>query len=311
MTKKNQARGGVGVTTQHDQRTIYRKKRMPFRRRRKWKLFKRKINAVSEKTLGSRTVVHNQLLQFVNTTSGNQISGAIYLYSQNGAGASSAKDLALIAGYENAGDQTAAAGETVDLAAKFLFQSAVMDVTFKNNSTYNDGLITTTNTVAKLEVDVYEISMKKNSEETGFTATVFESILADNATQTKAIGGAGTEISHDLRGVTPFDLTYVLSRWGVKIWKKTKYVVPNNDTFTYQVRDPRRHVAEKRDLAAQDGFNRPGWTRIVYFTAKLVPDLTVGTGTGTYQEKLAIGCTRKYFYKVEGINEDRTRYAIA
>ena len=33
-------------------------------------------------------------------------------------------------------------------------------------------------------------------------------------------------------------MTYSLSRWGIKIWKKTKYLIPNGDVITYQMRNP-------------------------------------------------------------------------
>lgn len=308
---RNSKRGtsGAGVTTQHDARRIYVKRRMPRFKRKRWSMFKKKVQAVSEKSLGSRTVVFNKSIQWSNTTSGNQVLGALYLYGQRGSTGNAAQDLYLISTYENTGDQTALAGETVANSSKFMFQSAVLDITFKNNSTYTAaGPVVQSASEAKLEVDVYECSVRRTTEETSNTLTDFLQLLADNASRTDPIGGAGTEIASTLRGVTPFDLTYAMSRWGVKIWKKTKYTIPNNDTFTYQVRDPRRRVAEYRDLQNADGFNRPGWTRVVFFTAKLVPDLSVGAAVGTYQENLITGVTRKYFYKIEGMSEDRTRY---
>lgn len=310
-SRNRRGRSGIGVTTQNDQRLVYRKKRMPFGRKRRWKAFTKKVNFINEKDMGTRTVVMNTSFAATNTSAGNHIVGAVYLYPQQSAGATYANDLTVISNLENANDPTAAAGQTVDASSRFFFQSGVLDVTFCNTSTYSDiALNPQRDSRAKLEVDVYECSVRESTEETGATYGSFTALLANNLVRTRAIGGAGNEIDYQLRGCTPFDLSYVLSRWGVKIWKKTKYFVNNSDTFTYQVRDPRRHVVDQRNLQGKDGFNRPGWTRVIYFVGKLVPGLSVAPTAQpqSFQEALTVGITRKYMYKIEGLSEDRTSY---
>lgn len=311
MMRNRNIHSGMGVTTQHDQRRVYSKRSMPARKRRAWKGFVRKVNAAAEKELGSRTVVFNKTFNASNAVSGNQISGAVYLYAKSNTGPSETRDLYNLGTYENVADPTAVNGATIDDSTKFLFQSAVLDVTFKNASTY----YTTAGGVraageAKLEVDVYEIMVNRELGDYTTDFKNFTELLDQNLNNTKPIGGTGPEIQHTLRGVTPFDLTFSLGRFRLKIMKKTKYVVPNQDTFTYQVRDPNRRTCVRRDLTAPTGFNKPGWTRVIYFTAKLVPDLVIGTGDQQYQEVLVVGCTRKYFYKIEGMNEDRTKYLL-
>ena len=61
VTKKRQT-SGLGVTQQHDRRMVYRKRRMSRRLKRRWRNFSRKVLSVSEKDLGSRTVVRNDLI---------------------------------------------------------------------------------------------------------------------------------------------------------------------------------------------------------------------------------------------------------
>lgn len=302
---------GQGITTQHDMRRVYMKRNMPRSKKRRYRRFKNKVNAISEKDLGSRTVLINKLTNWENTTLGNQITGALYLYSASGNLADGGNDLKQVANYENTGNPTAAAGITVDQSTKFIFQSGVLDITFRNQSTYFSGTVQEpvyiNDSRAKLEVDIYECLMWKESDEDGTSYGRFNDILSQNSQQTHAIGGTGLEIAWNLRGVTPFDCTYSLSRFKVKILKKTKYMVPNGDTFTYQVRDPKRRRIDRRAIDKTEGFNLPGWTRIIYFTAKLVPGLTVGAIPGTFQESLAAGHTTKYLYKIEGANDDRTR----
>lgn len=302
---------GIGVTTQRDSKFIYAKRRMPSGRRRNWRRFSRKVHAVAEKDMGSRTVVRNHLLNATNSTDGRQTIAALYLYGQRGV-TNVADDLFVLSGLENVGNPTADAGTTIDSSTKIIFKSAVMDVTIKNASAVRDSLnpaILIPNGELKMEVDVYEISVRESTEETGATYTNLESLFANNNTNTKPIGGgAGVELDLFLRGVTPFDLTYALSRWGIKIWKKTKYLIPNGDVITYQMRDPKRRVAQLKDIGGKDGFNRRGWTRALLCIGKLVPGYTLGTEENQYVERLLFGYTRKYLYKIEGVNEDRTRY---
>lgn len=307
--QRRKVKSGGGITTQHDKKFVYAKRSMPLRKKRRWRRFVKKINFIAEKELGTRTVVMNKAYNLFNTTSTNQLVGSCYLYSQNGSTSEVAGDLNIIAGLENTGNPTAAAGITVNGTTKLMFQSGILDITVRNASTYTDtGGILKAASEAKMELDVYECIVRRVTEETGTTYTQFSQLLADNNTDITPIGGSGTELVYTMRGSTPFDQTNSLSRWGIKILKKTKYFLPNGDTMTYQIRDPKRRVGTIDDLKNQDGFNRPGWTRVVYFVGKLVTGLAVGTAVGTYQETLTIGATRKYMYKLEGANDDRASY---
>lgn len=134
----------------------------------------------------------------------------------------------------------------------------------------------------------------------------FRGMLDKNALETLSVGGSLNEIQRASRGSTPFDFAYVLSRYGVKIWKKTKYMLNNNESFTYQVRDPRRRVCTLKEITDEGGWNKPGWTRVILVTAKLNPGLSIGIGTDEYQEILQVGVTRKYSCKIENYTEDRT-----
>lgn len=311
MRRRKNVKSGQGITTQHDQRRVYTKRNMPSAKKARWKSFVNKVNAVADKELGARQVVFNLGVQTMNTVPTEHCAQAFYLYGQK-SGFSPANDLQQIGVIENEADPTAAAGVTVSDSTKYMFQSAVLDLTVVNHSTYQSVESGRTLTgAAKMEVDVYECIMRIPSEETSTTKGSFLDVLDDNYSKTNLIGGTGTKIDYKKRGVTPFELSYSLSRWGVKILKKTKYMLPNGESFTYQVRDPKRRTATNRDLDYKDGFNRPGWTRIVYVVGKLVAGLPVGDLAGMYQEVLDFGVTRKYLYKVEGINDDRTRYFVS
>jgi len=306
-TQQKRRTSGRGVTAQFDRGLIYRKRRMPRFRRRRWKNFRRKVLAVSEKDLGSRTLLYNISLPWVNTTPAAQGLAYISLYS--GASADSWQaDLSTLCVLENAGNPTAAAGGTVYDTSKFIFKSAILDVTFRNISGYNSGNDVVADPAAKLEVDVYEFLSGREWRDTVAAYSDITSALAVGSTVAENLGGTGTGITLPLRGVTPWDLPYGLGYFRMKIIKKTKYFLNNLDTFTYQIRDPKRRVITQRKMNTMSGGNLPKWSRHILIVFKLTPGLTVGSADNEYTERLACGITRKYFYKIEGSNDDRDQY---
>ena len=76
-------------------------------------------------------------------------------------------------------------------------------------------------------------------------------------------------------------------------------------------RDPRRHSMTLRELTNADGFNKPRLTRFIVIVGRVSPGLTIGNTTGTFQEGIQLGLTRKYTAKVENWSEDRTAYITA
>lgn len=303
-------RAGQGVTTQHDRRIVYSKKSMPFRQKKRWKSFKRKVNAIAEKELGSRTALFNLGFDDNNIIPGNHSQLTFALYPQEST-LSRLNDLANIVASENVGNPTEAAGITIESSTKFIFQSGILDLTIKNASTRVVSIDPLQlEGFGKLELDVYEMTMSRYASTESATFSFMAQVLNTNIVDTKGIGGSTNEIDINFRGATPWDMTYALGRFGIKILKKTKFFIPNGDTITYQIRDPRRHVVTRKGILDDGGFNKPGLTRILFIIYKVVPGSVIGptTTVGNVQEAISVGCTRKYLYKLEGANDDRTRY---
>lgn len=309
MRRRKNVRSGVGVTTQKDSRYIYRKKRMPRRQRRRWKSFVRKVNAVNERDMGTRTVVFSGYVDMTSTSAVDQSVLSFSLYGQRSALAIH-NDLRNISQLENSGNPTAAAGSTVSPTSHFFFQSGILDITFRNTSTFRTGGVLVPAPEAQIELDVYEIICRQDFATSGTNYDSLGQAMLNEGNQEPIIGNTAgySRITPQLRGCTPFDQPTALSRLGVKILKKTKYFIPNGNTITYQMRDPKRHSCLQRELADELGANKPGWTRWLYVVYKLVPELVKGSVDGTYQEMIACGVTRKYMYKIEGINENRNAY---
>lgn len=304
--KYTSGRGVLGGSNA-DRNLVYRKTRMPSNKRRRWKSFIKKVNAVQEKDLGTRTVMWNDTITQTVTTSGEQSCMTLALYAVASTKAY-LNDLKLISALENTGNSTAAAGGTTDQSTRYMFTSAIMDVTIRNSSTFceivNERKL---DGRAAIELDVYEIGIRNETEDNVSGHNDMSSML--NAYDTKEIGGTGNGIQIQDRGATPFEFGNSIGRFGIKIYKKTKYFIPNNQTITHQIRDPKRHVATQGYMDRKSGWNMQGWTRCIFLVYKLVPGLPLGpiTTPGTFQQEITVGNTRVYKYKIEGFNEDRER----
>ena len=132
-TKRKGMTSGQGVTFENDRSRIYRKKRMPRRRRRRWVRKIRLNNAIDQTRLGTRTVVMNKLDTYGNSTLGNHGLAWATLYGGDSLNTVN-KDIVHMRNLENAGDQTAAAGDTTYNSTKYFFKSAVLDMTIRNVS---------------------------------------------------------------------------------------------------------------------------------------------------------------------------------
>lgn len=308
LTKRKQISSGRGITHEYDRKLIYKKKRMPRKKRKRWLKFSKKVKAVSEKSLGARTVVYNTSVEFDNSTANNQVVGGVGLYTgyRAGVGNEYLSDLYETYDNENQGNPTAADGETTDLTSKFMFQSAVLDLTIRNISHAGGTPSILRDTI---ELDIYELTASKLFTDTAAGQYTSLKDLFDQAgSDMKQIGASATGTQIGKRGCTPWDVTEALSQGGLKIYKKTKYFLGSGQTMTYQMRDPRRHVVHGQGMKEMEGINHPKLTKWILILAKVVPGITVGTTGSDTHEKIVVGLTRKYFYKIEGMNDARHAY---
>lgn len=314
MTMQRRTRtNGAGVLggTNADMRSIYRRKRMPKYKRARWVRFVKKVNAVADKDLGLRTVLFNDQITQRNTTT-KQSTLTLALYAIRNASIGYMDDLKVIGGLENETNPTSAAGATISKNSDVMFQSAVMDITIRNTTdrlkTIDPNPLLNVYEAAPdaaIELDIYEVYQRQNASD---SSQLYETLTAAfNAYDDPEIGGTGTGISIEDRGASPFEFGAQMGRLGIKILKKTKFFIPNGQTITWQVRDPKRRKMTYGDLTRVEGYNKPGWTKQFYLIYKLVPGLTQGTAVGDCRTTLSIGLTRKYSYKVDGFNEPRER----
>lgn len=314
-SKKRAATGKTGVTFQHDTRRIYTKKKMNPRKKRKWTSFIRKVGAVSDKSLGARQVVFNKSQTFTNLIPGNQglIATCLYGLESASTGATYFNDLKYISFLENATSADELVnGELMRPDTQYMFQSGVLDLTLTNSSFVTNG---TTVNPPILELDLYDIIMTKEAElnatnynrldELFLSTLTVDQVIKDNNAAPGVVG-----INMQQRGTTPFDMSRSLSAFGIKIMKKTKYFISPGQTVTYQVRDPKKHSYLKKKLQGPaEGFNKPYTTKHQLMVFKGVPGpYTLGNADNQVTERVSLGITRKYMYKIRGFNNDASLY---
>jgi len=291
MTKKRQT-SGLGVTQQHDRRMVYRKRRMPRRFKRRWRNFSKKVLAVSEKDLGSRTVVRNDLINI----SVNMAAAAATQHTRSVVGLYGCSSGSSYMNDINEISQDTDLGTT----GKAIFKSAILDLTFRNISSRG---ATSVNPSITLEVDLYEITLSVELGQVGRASNLI-GVFNEAAGDTNTIPGQLTGLASTDRGWSPWDYPSALSEYRIKIWKKTKYFLGENQTFTYQFRDPRRHMVDKQRMSSP-GENLPGLTRYILLIFKPTPGYTYD-GIDNYG--LSIGDTRKYMYKIVQSTQDYDMY---
>lgn len=274
---------GIGVTNQYDRKQVYRKKRMPRRKRRRWVKFVKKVGAVTEKDFGTNTIVRSSLA-LAEGAIGQQGFAAVTLYGKDGV---------------NSG-QTVGNGDIANIfsndlntkpSSKFKFCSAVLDVTAVNDTTSE---IATDN--LGIEVDVYELMYRK-------VASCDSPVTMWSSNGAEKINAGALNLALTQRGVTPFDLPDILSRYGVTIVKKVKYFLAKGQQFTYQIRNPKSYTWQRDFINdGNDDFMIPYVTKTLLFVIKGLPGYDLAT------PKLNIGTTRKYMYKEMEQNDDADNY---
>lgn len=313
-------RGYNGITQQHDQATVYRKKTMPRYKKRKWRAFVKKVNAVHEKELGVARYLFNDKFDITNAaaqgnpgfgTVGLQNIYAAHLYggtrgngSITGFNTGTSDLLEIWAKAPVSTSYTGApppAGEFLNQqpgnTSKLKFISAILDMTVTADGS---------NTVP-LEIDLYHIAYRKNWNNDLAAGTIGNSTYDEQMDQyvqfgrpmLDSAGAVDPQLRLRYRGTTPFEMSEALSAMGIKIIKKTKHFTPPGSTFTYQIRDPKSHIMDFYKFnSGSGGAYLKGLTQTVLLVVK--PTYYSSLDTFGYH----VGCTRTYKVSRDDVIED-------
>lgn len=259
---------GKGVTVQHDEKNIYYKKTMPKYKKRRWRKFVKRVQAVHEKDLGVQRYLYNSSL---DTTQNTEISTsfgtvlyqavtAIHLYGGTKGEGSFTEFNQGVNDLQELFDKVPIEGQagTLPPIAKFhnqgklKFISAILDITFTADGTNQ----------VPLEVDVYHIMYRKNwnNDLTGtpfgnstYEEQMWQYVNVYDSQTASASATTSPRLRLGYRGCTPFELSPAISAMGIKILKKTKHFVAAGSTFTTQIRDPKTHIISQENFNSGSG----------------------------------------------------------
>nr|QRI44241.1 MAG: coat protein [Circoviridae sp.] len=280
MRKGRKIKDGSGVTPQYDRTQQYRKSKMPRRRKRQWLKFVKRVTAVSQRNLGTKTVLFNDTLTLPEVTNQGQAFYSLCLYGMHGAEDSATtcgnKDVFTIC--NNDPDIQKVGSTPTPVQGIITFHSACLDMTMRNSGN------------VPMEVDLYVVYHRDEVNDSQLVNT-----FVTAAANTSSISGAGTSLELSNRGATPFDFPMAMAKGKFQVYKKTKYLLPAGGTATYQHRDARNYIFNAANLTDTNGYAWPGKTCSILIIQKRVTGLTeLGV--------MSFGVTRKYSYTVSKNN---------
>ena len=287
------------VTTQHDSKAQYVRKRMPYKKRKRWSKFSKKVRYVLDKSLGTNTIVFNDAI----TSTGYQT--AVNTTTWQG------PQCVAMACLFGAGGSTGTTGNTVGqsdlkqifeqgnepLMGKIRIKSAVLDLTL--SARYSDA------NTQNLEVDVYHVIAKGYGKKTDSGLNDLVSVMKDTWQTIDTNPSSATRVTGIGRGETLFDVPGLLKTCQWQIRKKTKLFIPAGGQVTYQIRDSKDHVingASFRTQTAANTMQYKGLTQFIVFVAKPIIGFSPTVGNPLFQ----LGVTRKYTYAVLENNSSST-----
>lgn len=214
------------ITGENDWRRVYRRKRMPFRRRRRWVRFKRQVTAVIDKQLASK---FNVFTRGENFTSANNQQTVISNHTVLGSNGSSPhtndiSDLVKIA-------QGTMPLETTDPSTnldawRIKVTGWMIESSITNNSDY------------PIYIDMYYWRTKRDVPSTiGNISALFTESLSDVSRNT---GVAANALAATDYGVTPFQGTQFAKN--VQVWRKQRVKLAAGGTTQIEQRSGKNYM---------------------------------------------------------------------
>jgi len=310
------------VTQQHDIKSLYRRKRMPRRKKRKWVKFVQKVKAVEASGRGSQSVVINDSFQdsWPNgpTTGGYRWQGVseVNLYSVN-ADVQSGRDkdyiLNEVSNYQTTKDATSGVEYVTPNTLfnemkrlKVPMNHARIDITYTNTSQVT------------LEIDLYVIrhKVKQARKATGYTSLInaqdeYNTEMTNSAQKlyysdgSVINAGAGTLTSLRSRGVTPFNTPGLNINAGASVLNKTKVLVAPGSSVTRQYSENKH-----KNIYPHNGDYKTRYDKdtITYLA------IAKATGLGNPEEaglnSFVTSWTKTYQWTQEGQKQTRQTYFI-
>lgn len=215
------------ITNQYDVKAQYRRRRMPYRKRKRWGRFVRKVRACTNKDFASQY----QVLRSRGTSSSvadGQLSFSAGVYGQNGT-----PSAALDMGSNDLSQLNTLSGDT-GLNNTFIMKSAVLDVEMVNTGE------------ASCTIDAYEIICRKDINSQGAVVSGPNDLFIEGFAAQNTLGG-NSSLSAAIPGATPFQNSLFCSHF--TILKKTRILLSAGQTTHVSLRDAKDRVYKSEQIS--------------------------------------------------------------
>lgn len=295
--------GSQPLTYDNDFKTDYRYRRMPRRRRRRWRRFSRKVNAVVLRSQQGLKKVINHANTVVTTTAGSSGFAGSLLYSADGSVNFNSADIGQIfRGHLGSGVFNDENNLAVTQASQKVlhFESAQLEITMRNT-----GLTTAI-------VEVYRVVCRRQHAQTttdaGNTITgiyqlgfVKQGQIFD--IETSLTVGTGIETATEI-GTTPFQSKRFCQTF--KIYSRKKFQIAAGNTVSFILKDPRNRKLTAENCRSQLFF--PKHTHGYFFQVYGVPNIVAGVPVSADIAQVLISETRKYQYRTPVYSADESAH---
>lgn len=310
LTRNKRSVNYDGVTTQKDDRLAYKKRSMPYKKKKAWKKFSKRVAAVSLQNRGLNVLkVNSDIPAAITNTAYGQVAKAFHLYSCNGTAGVIYADQGLNDLLYLTGDPNLRAHSWIKQVGgvpnptlpsdtggyqKIRMQSAVLDVYIRNSGT------------VPLVVQIYHVWYKKQSSKcSSFTNAsaqfTYQDIPLQSATTTSVANLNSLVLGN--RSVTPFDMPELIGYMGITIKSMREVYLPAGNLHTVQIRDPKNHLIDLNQVVNFNGGN--------YANDKLTESIiVVSKNLNSTDGSITMYSDRTYRYTCEGITEDHTGLII-
>jgi len=104
------------------------------------------------------------------------------------------------------------------------------------------------------------------------------------------------------RGVTPFDIGRAAALGGYTIYNKRRYLISLGQSVTFQMRDPRNHWINGKDMDDEDEDFMKQRLTTMFLIVYRPTDRNNSALSGFVTSGIKLACTRHYTYKIEAPN---------
>lgn len=309
------------LTQQHDIKSLYRRKRMPKRKKKKWVKFVQKVKQVEASGRGNQSFVANHSFTTTWSNGGGaegyrpQGVSEVNLYSVN-ADISGGRDKDIILNEtSNYQTQKNSDGLEVIVNQADLLANEMKRIKVPMNHARIDITYTNTSDVV-LEVDLYTITHKiKNPSNTTGYPSLYEAQKAYNTDKGNAAqklyysdgssitAGVGTLLGLNSRGATPFNCPGLNIYAGCTVLNKTKVLISPGSSITRQYSDNRHKNIYPHFNTFKTRYDRDTLTYLALAKA-------TGAGADEVSNTLVTSYTKTYSWTQEGQKQVRQTYYV-